>query len=91
MERVMERNKLMLVFVWRNRFAHFARELNGSLVGLRATVAYECAGCASKSSGCMGELDKLFREKTCVWVVIKIRSMNQLFSLHQCQLISSIR
>lgn len=72
----MERNKFMLVFVWRNRFAHFARELNGSLVCLGTTVAYECAGCASKSSCRMRELDELFREKTCVRVVIEVRSMN---------------
>lgn len=71
-ERVVERNKLILVFVWRNRFAHFARKLNGSLVCLGTTVAYECASRASKSSGRMRELDELFREETCVRVVIEV-------------------
>lgn len=81
MERVMEGDQLVLVFVRRHRLADLASELYGGLVGLGAAVADEGAGGALKAPGRVRELDELLRQQTGVWIVVQIRRVHELSGL----------
>lgn len=85
MERVVERDELMLVFVWRHRLSDLAGELDGSFVGFGAAVANERSGRTGKTTSRVCKLDKLFGKKAGMWVVVQIRGVHELLGLDTSQ------
>jgi hypothetical protein len=85
MERVVERDELVLVLAGRHRLSDLTSKLDGGLIRFGTAVANECTGRAGEAASCVCELNQLLGKQTSVWVVVKIRGVHELLGLYTSQ------
>jgi hypothetical protein len=84
-ERVVERDELVLILAGRHRLSDLASKLDGGLIRFGTAVTNECTGRAGETTSCVCELDQLLGKQTSVWVVVKIRGVHKLLGLYASQ------